>query len=143
MIEQLINDENKNLLLCEQHINVFKEYSKKRRERKRDNFFSYIDQYYPNGFVNTNTLEELTAQLNELVRHRGNITKNLDKWDELINNMQSRIDNNQYTIEDSIEYSERLAYQAKVSAFVWPNQEEIDIRAQEEQELLAYLEQNT
>jgi hypothetical protein len=62
--------------------------------------------------------------------------------DNYINRVQQKIDNNEYLTEDNPDYALKMAYEQTKKDFVWPTQEELDIREQEEQELILFLEQN-
>lgn len=141
MTEQLITDNNKNLNLYQNHINLFLEYTKRRKNRQYASYIDYVKAEFPNGVKPS--LAELNQLINEYEKLKTLYPTETSLYDPKIAYIQNKIDNNDYVAEDSPEWANKLAYEARKAAFVWPTQEELDTRAQEEQELLAYLEQNT
>jgi hypothetical protein len=66
---------------------------------------------------------------------------------DLYEGLQQKFDNGEYVVPGTPGWEYRTEYltaiQNYVQNFVWPNEEELGIRSQEEQELLAFLEQNS
>ena len=140
-MEQLIKDNEKNFTLFRYHINKSREYEKKRQLRKNQ---ALRDQLLPLNYRNLNvTLDELNELKNNLIQAKTMLPRSIDELDTRINSVQQKIDNNEYLTEDNPDYALKMAYEQAKKDFVWPTQEEIDIREQEEQELILFLEQNT
>ena len=139
-MEQLIKDNEKNFTLVKYHINKVREYEKKRQLRKNQ---ALRDQLLPLNYRNLSvTLDELNQLKNNLIQAKTMLPRSIDELDTRINGVQQKIDNNEYLTEDNPEYALKMAYEQVKKDFVWPTQEEIDIRDQEEQELILFLEQN-
>ncbi len=139
-MEQLIKDNEKNFTLVKYHINKVREYEKKRQLRKSK---ALSNQLLPLNYRNLSvTLDELNQLKNNLIQAKTMLPRSIDELDTRINSVQQKIDNNEYLTEDNPEYALKMAYEQVKKDFVWPTQEEIDIRDQEEQELILFLEQN-
>lgn len=139
-MEQLIKNNEKNSTLFRYHNNKFREYEKKRRLRKNK---ALSDQLLPLNYRNLNaTLDELNKLKNNLIQAKLMLPRSTDELDNYINRAQQKIDNNEYLTEDSPDYALKMEYEQAKKDFVWPTQEELDMRDQEEQELILFLEQN-
>jgi hypothetical protein len=140
-MEQLIKDNEKNFTLFRYHHNKYREYEKNRQLRKNK---ALNDQLLPLNYRNLIfTLDELNELKNNLIQAKTMLPRSIDELDNRINSVQQKIDNNEYLTEDNPDYALKMAYEQAKKDFVWPTQEEIDIRDQEEQELILFLEQNT
>jgi hypothetical protein len=138
MLKELITDVDKNLLLYQNHNNLYQEYVRKRMNREHVSYQNYMDaefsQAIPPSLTELNNLINSYNQAKQQNPHHENF------YNDKISVTQNKIDNNQYITEDSTEWATKLAFEARKAAFVWPTQEELDTRSQEEQELIAFLE---
>jgi hypothetical protein len=138
MLKELITDVDKNLLLYQNHNNLYQEYVRKRMNREHVSYQNYMDaefsQAIPPSLTELNNLINSYNQAKQQNPHHENF------YNDKISVTQNKIDNNQYITEDSTEWATKLAFEARKAAFVWPNEEELGIRSQEEQELIAFLE---
>jgi hypothetical protein len=140
-MEQLIKNNEKNTTLYRHHHNKYREYLKNRYIRKNK---ALKDKLLELNYTNFSyTLDELNELKNTLIQTKNEFPGSTDHLDNSINRVQQKIDNNEYLTEDNPDYALKMAYEQAKKDFVWPTQEEIDIRDQEEQELILFLEQNT
>lgn len=144
---------NNNILTDEQlehkakveHTSVYARIFNDRANRKNMAFINYMEV---NGFTHVPkyTLEALNQMLDILNKQKNNsnvLSDNLTWINQKISEINSIIENNEYATPNTSDYTYIEDYKAQATGFIWPNEEELGIRSQEEQELLALLQQNS
>lgn len=138
MLKELITDADKNLLLYQNYNNLYQKYVRNRINREHISFKNYMDAEFSQAIPPS--LTELNNLINSYNQAKQQNPQHENFYNDKIAAIQEKIDNNEYITEDSIEWATKLAFEAKKASFVWPDEEELSIRSQEEQELIAFLE---
>lgn len=142
-MEVIINFET-DLLLRKNHVTAYGQVKLNRINRKKE----ALENYLSSGFSNKpmQSLVELQKQLNLF---QNILTSSQEKTEAeiyqinlAIQSIQNKLDNNEYYVEGSPEHQYRIDYDNAVASFVWPTQEELEIRNTEKNELLALLNAN-
>lgn len=138
MINNYLINEKTDEELIRNHNNFYYNVHNGRNNRYSAAYKNYIES--ANFNVIPKTLSELQDRLNRLtnLHLNGNYYSSVD-IEAKIQEIQSKIDNNDYCVEGTPEWTTRQEFLAYAANFQWPNANELLIRQQEEAELLALL----
>lgn len=141
---EIICDIEKDLLLKKNHSDAYKQVLINRNQRKSAALDNFLHQNFPNSPLSS--LLELQKQANffqnVLDSSQNKQQAEIDSITGLLQNLQSKIANNEYYLENSPEHQYRIDYDNAVASFVWPTQEELELRQIEKNQLLALLNAN-
>ena len=105
-------------------------------QRKKTAFITFMGPEYSEKPMETlESLENIIANYDNIFQENAS-----DTWVlPLKQQIQNKINNNDYCIPGSPEWTYREAYMAKASTFIWPPPEEIAIQEQESQTIFNML----
>lgn len=140
-METILANADLNTALKINYSQKYREVLMARIQRKEQALTSYMGAEYQN--LPKHTLEELNKNISIFTRlsNAENITD--DKKQEFLNvvgELQSRKDNNDYCVEGTADYDYKIAYEQHKTNFVWPDANELSVRQTEEVELLALVQ---
>ena len=134
-MQKLLNDDVKDLELYSNHRKKYLETRTNRRIRRNTNYESYINSSYP--VLPKVTLSDLQRIKQNLIS--SNEINSSNQKIEKIQEIQAKIDNQDYCVEGTTEWTTRQQFLSYAANFQWPDANELTIRQQEEAELLALL----
>lgn len=138
---EIICDIEKDLLLKKNHNAAYKQVLINRKQRKSAALDSFLQQNFSNSPLSS--LLELQKQVNffqNVVDNSQNKPQvEIDSITGLLQNLQSKIANHEYYLENSPEHQYRIDYDNAVASFVWPDYNELVLRNDEKNQLLGLL----
>lgn len=134
-MQKLLNDDVKDLELYSKHKAKYLEVRKNRRIRRNTAYENYVNNAYP--ILPKGTLADLQRIKQNLIS-ANEINFSNQKLEKILE-IQTKIDNQDYSVEGTLEWTSRQEYLVHTANFVWPDANELVIRQQEEAELLVLL----
>lgn len=137
-MEYIIDAESDSLLI-QNHAQEYYNVQNSRHKRKLDALETYLQGIFPNKPLPSLENLQLKLSLIQKAFNNPNSVNSEINFEKAIEKLQSDIDNGLYYIEGSPEHQYSLDYEAAKANFVWPTQEELELRNTEKNQLLGLL----
>lgn len=142
-INKILEDDTLEQLFKSSYLNIWEDYFAKREHRKNQALIEFLSEF---DTVPKLSYDEVVTQLEKLQNLYQKFSvgsyNNIEILENSITNLQEKLANNDYYIENSADHHYRQSYDAKLSNFVWPSEEEKILRSQEEDEIMLLLQES-